>query len=238
MRTAPIALLVLTLLVGIARGEDAPAPAGQPNQTTTVEGTLPDLQGRWILVATVGLGQSPKRTLASLFEIGRREGTLEVRERHVVLPAPQDAALKRANDELGGAWAPGPSDLEAIGAAWDTLEPEDRAISDIVHQLTGRDAYDDDLKSDANTKDALWVLRQAYTFEPGKNRPVNQGNLIAPAKLEDGVYAGNYLAVAVAAAPFPIPIKFEGTFRLIPLVPGARSFWAGLGDFFAGCGRR
>jgi len=62
--------------------------------------------------------------------------------------------------------------------------------------------------------------------------------MIAPAKFEDGVYSGPYLAVAVAAAPFPIPIKFEGTFRLIPLVPDAGSFWARVGDFFAGCGKR
>jgi hypothetical protein len=91
------------------------------------------------------------------------------------------------------------------------------------------------LKKDALTKDALWVLRQSYTFIPGGSRPVNQGNLIAPLRVENGTYSGNYLAVAVAAAPFPVPIKFEGTFRLIPIGRTGRSWWAWLGDFFAGC---
>jgi hypothetical protein len=66
---------------------------------------------------------------------------------------------------------------------------------------------------------------------------VNQANLIAPLRLEGGVYSGNYLAVAVAAAPFPIPIKFDGTFQLFP-IGRSRSIWARIGDFFAGCNRR
>jgi hypothetical protein len=83
----------------------------------------------------------------------------------------------------------------------------------------------------------MWVLRQSYVFIPGGNRPTNQANLVAPQKVENGIYSGNYLAVAVAAAPFPVPIKFDGTFQLVP-VRSSRSWWARIGDFFAGCGRR
>ena len=84
--------------------------------------------------------------------------------------------------------------------------------------------------------DALAFLAKLRSL-PGGNRPTNQANLVAPKKLEDGVWSGDYLAVAVAAAPFPVPIKFEGTFRLIP-IGRTRSWWSRVGDFFAGCGSR
>jgi hypothetical protein len=247
MRTVLAAVMIIVGLAGLARvqGQEPPAapPATQPGtpqsitHTTTVEGTLPDLEGRWLLLASLGLGQSAKRILPSVFDVRRSDGTLEVRERDVVLPAAQKEALRRGNEELGGVWIPTASDLDAIDRAWETLELEDRGLSTIEHQLTGRDAFDDDLKNDATTKDALWVLRQSYIFQPGGNRPTNQANLIAPTKVEDGAYSGNYLAVAVAAAPFPVPIKFEGSFRLIPIGRAARPWWSRIGDFFAGCGK-
>lgn len=234
-------LLLVVALAGVSRvrGEDEPTtsttvPRAPVTHETTVEGTPPDLEGRWLLLASVGLGQSAKRILPSVLDVRRSDGKLEIRERHIVLPAAQNEALRRGNEELGGVWAPTPDDLAAIDRAWDRLETEERGIGTMVHQVTGRDAYDDDLKNDALTKDALWVLRQSYTFIPGGSRPVNQANLIAPLRVENGTYSGNYLAVAVAAAPFPVPIKFEGTFRLIP-IGRTRSWWARVGDFFAGC---
>jgi len=259
-----MALATLVLIVGIAdlarvHGQEPPAaPAGAPapagtetgtptgtteprapiTHTTTVEGTLPDLEGRWLLLASLGLGQSAKRILPSVIDVRRVDGKLELRERHVVLPAAQNEALRRGNEELGGVWIPTAADLDAIDRAWDTLQMEERGIERMEHQLTGRDAYDDDLKNDATTKDGLWVLRQSYIFLPGGNRPTNQANLVAPTKVEDGVYSGNYLAVAVAAAPFPVPIKFEGTFRLVPVGRAERSWWSRLGDFFSGCGKQ
>jgi hypothetical protein len=253
MRRALAVSMTIVALAGLARvhGQEPPAATGptttgvtattEPRapiaHTTTVEGTLPDLEGRWLLLASLGLGQSAKRILPSVVDVRRVDGALEVRERHVVLPAAQNEALRRGNEELGGVWAPTASDLEAIDRAWETLEIEDRGIAQMEHQLTGRDAWDDDLKNDATTKDALWVLRQSYHFLPGGNRPTNQANLVAPTKVEAGVYSGNYLAVAVAAAPFPVPIKFEGTFRLIPVGRSAAPWWSRLGDFFKGCGR-
>ena len=244
MRGSAIALTLVAALSGAARvhGEDAAptsttVPGSSPTHTTTVEGTAPKLEGRWLLLANVGLAQGAKRIIPSVFDVRRRDGNLELRERHIVLPPAQNEALRRGNEELGGVLAPNDADMAAIDAAWETLQPEERGVAQFTYQLTGRDAFDDDLKKEPTTKDALWVLRQAYIFLPGGSRPVNQANLIAPLKLEDGVYSGNYLAVAVAAAPFPVPIKFEGTFRLIP-VGRAPSFWTRLGDFFAGCNRR
>jgi hypothetical protein len=242
-RVATVVVLVLAL-AAVVRG-DEPAP---PTTTTTlvrppiehateVQGTLPDLVGRWLMVATVSVGSGPKHIIASVFDVTRKDGQPEVVERHVVLPKAQNDALEHGN-EIGGVWDPTPDDLAAIRDAWDRLEPEDRGIARMTNILTGRDAYDDDLKNEPLTKDALWVLRQQYVFLPGGSRPVNQANLIAPMKLERGVYSGGFVAVAVAAAPFPIPIKFEGTFELISLGRSSPSFWQRLGDVFAGCNGR
>lgn len=242
MRAAVLALGVGIALAAGASGEDAPptttsttAPRPPLQQTTTVDGTPPAIEGRWLVLASVGIAQSAKRLVPSVLEITRTDGSLEVHERHVLLPPAQQQALQRANEELGGVWAPGPADVAAIADAWDTLEPEERGIATMEHQVTGRDAYDEDLKNDALTKDALWVIRQGYGFLPGGSRPVNQANLLAPLTHEGGVYAGNYLAVAVAAAPFPVPIKFEGTFQMIPVAPAERSWWARLLGWFRGC---
>src|SRR6185369_16116903 len=101
MRTALAALMILVGLAGLARvhgQEPAAPPVTQPGtpephapitHTTTVEGTLPDLEGRWLLLASLGLGQSAKRILPSVFDVRRSDGNLEVRERHVVLPPEQ-----------------------------------------------------------------------------------------------------------------------------------------------------
>jgi hypothetical protein len=243
MRLATTALLLALALAGTVRvrADDAPTTTTTlPPMTheTTVEGTPPDLVGRWLLLTSVGIATSPKKILASVLDVRRSDGKLEIRERHVVLPPAQKEALRRGNEELGGVWAPTATDLDAIDHAWESLELEERGIGKMTHQLTGRDAFDDDLKKDALTKDSPWVLRQSYIFFPGGSRPTNQANLIAPLRQEDdGGWSGNYLAVAVAAAPFPIPIKFEGTFRLIP-IGRAQPWWSRIGDFFSGCGAR
>jgi hypothetical protein len=240
-----VATIALVLALAAVVRSDEPAPPTTTTtlvrppleQTTEVQGTLPDLVGRWLMLASVSVGSGPKHIIGSVFEIARNDGKLEVVERHVVLPKAQNDALAHGN-EIGGVWDPTPDDLAAIRDAWDRLEPEDRGIARMTNILTGHDAYDEDLENDPLTKDALWVLRQQYVFLPGGSRPVNQANLIAPMKLERGVYSGGFIAVAVAAAPFPIPIKFDGTFQLISLGRPPKSFWQRLGDFFAGCNGR
>jgi hypothetical protein len=99
-----------------------------------------------------------------------------------------------------------------------------------------RDAFDDDLKNDATTKDALWVLRQSYIFLPGGNRPTNQANLIAPTKLEDGVWSGNYLAVAVAAGAVPGADQVRGDVSSDPHRTSARVLVVAGRRLLRGCG--
>jgi hypothetical protein len=235
-----LALVGASVVPALVRGNDAAptsttVPAVTLVQRTTSEGALPNLDGRWLLLTSVSIGTGPKRTLVSVLEGTRVDGKQHLVERHVLLPKAQREALERANDARAGVWEPTPADLDAIAASFDRLEPEDRGIAEIDHILTGRDAYDEELQEDAITKDALWVYRQRYVFQPGGNRPLNQGNLLAALRDEHGVHDGTYVALAVAASIVPVPIRFDGAFRMIPLGSATRSVWARLGDFFAGC---
>jgi hypothetical protein len=60
----------------------------------------------------------------------------------------------------------------------------------------------------------------------------------ATAETPDG-WKGNYASATVAAAPFPIPISFGGTFRMYRLdaVP-QRGFLERIMRVFSGCGRQ
>ena len=207
------------------------APAVE--EQTQVRGTLPDLAGRWLVLPVVSVAGGASRTIPSVWEITTRDGKPVLHERLVILPDEQSKALDRANDELHVAWEPSQHDLDAIARAWDALTPEPRGVVKMTHELVGRDAFDDAFKKEKETADAQWAVRQVYGFEPGGNHPATQVNLFGITREEQGVYSGHYIALTVVSAPFPVPIKFEGTVRLLPL--GRRSFWTRLGDLFAGC---
>src|SRR5262245_43202529 len=78
MRPAGFALILMLALAGVARvfGDDTPptsttAPPAGPTHTTTVEGTAPALEGRWLLLASLGLAQGSKRIIPSAFDVRR-----------------------------------------------------------------------------------------------------------------------------------------------------------------------
>src|SRR5262249_23698113 len=83
-----------------------------------------------------------------------------------------------------------------------------------------------------------WAAPQRWDFD-GKAGPLARQVLIFSTMDKSGTdYTGNLDGAMVAAAPFPIPIAFKGTFQLYRLSePPPRGFLARLFDFFAGCGR-
>jgi hypothetical protein len=207
-----------------------PAPP-TPTQQTSSSGTLP-LEGRWLAIVRLGSAEGVGRSAASLWEITRRDGTIELVERLVALPPEQRAKLQ------AGGWQPSAGDLSAIAAAWDSLAPEPRGVARIDHRLYGADGFDDDVRAEPMTAGARWVVRQAYTFAPGGSRPMKEVRLFAAETEDRDGYGGTYLSVTVAMAPLPIPIKIPGTFRLLRL-PDARPLWTRIADVFRGCnGRR
>ncbi len=238
-------LLIVGALVGVAGrvGGQAPAPDATtytpPAQTTTVKGTAPALEGRWLLVSRLAIGSGPGRAVASLWTFSEKDGKLTLDERLVVFPPAVAQAMEKANASGGGTWEPTPAEIDLIRSQWDTMGPEGRGIASVASEIFSPDGYDDDIKKEPKTKDALWIVRQLYEFSPGAGRPIKQVNVVAALKKDGEVYTGNTTTVVVAAAPFPIPIKFEGTVRLIPI--GGQGGGSGGGflarvlDFFKGC---
>ena len=112
-------------------------------------------------------------------------------------------------------------------------------------EIIGRDGFDDELKKDTKTRDAVWVVRQRQHFRPSAAPTIRHIHVYSALKTNDSGYVGNYSTAIIAAAPLPIPVAFDGTFQAYRLNPApapaparASGFLARLADLLAGCGRR
>lgn len=227
-----------------APGADAPAPpAAKPDVTskataheTIAAGSLPDLSGRWLVLNDLDLA-GKNRTVASFWEVTERDGDPVVTERFVNLPIALHDALEGRN-AAAEKWEPTPDELATLRTSWGDLPDQMRGVAAVRNEIWARDAFIDEIAQEPATKDAEWVVRQTYQFQPGGSRPVRQVNVFGALEATATGWAGTYSGVAVAAAPFPVPIPYNGTFRMIRLDPApARGLLARLADLFAGCGR-
>ena len=219
-------------------GSSAPAAPAAPVQETTVRGTPPDLSGRWLSLGWVELPDGRSISSPALWEIAVQEGKPVMTHRFVSLPPAQSEALDKAN-AAGEAWKPSPEDLAQIRAAWGGLQSQDSHVARVTNEISGRDAFDDSLKNEARTKDAIWVVRQRQDFDGSAGAPVRQVTIYSVLAPSGRDYTGNFDSATIAAAPFPIPISFKGTFHLYRLdEPASHGVLARLLDVFAGCGRR
>ncbi|MCW5890700.1 MAG: hypothetical protein KIT14_09120 [bacterium] len=248
---ASVAAVLLVAFV-VAAEEPAPTPAagttgttvveGAPEatvQTTEIVGAPPDLTGRWFLLADLAFQNNPARILVPAFwSVSNVNGTMDVEVRFVGLPANVAAAYRKAA-ETRTSWTPTPADLDAIRDQWDALPAEDRGFANLAVKLVGRDAFDDVIKGEPLVQDALWVAQLTGNFRPGGGRPVREVVIFgAKEQIENG-WSGTYMSVAVANAPFPVPIQLSGTFRMWRVDPRpARGILARIADWFAGCGRK
>lgn len=216
------------------------APLDISTKATTNEtvalGSLPPLAGHWMVLNDLDLG-GRKRTVPAFWAITEEKGAPVVVERFVTLPVDLNKVLEQKN-AAGERWEPTDEQLATIRAAWDDLPDQMRGVAHVRNELWGRDAFTDEIKKEAVTKDADWVVRQTYQFMPGGHRPVRQVNVFAVTEETPRGFAGTYSGAAVAMAPFPVPIPYKGSFRMIRL--GATSgggLLQRIGDWFKGCGR-
>src|SRR5262249_15370061 len=149
------------------------------------------------------------------------------------LKAPLEAATSKHER-----WEPTAEQLAAVRDGWDTIAPERLPLASIETTLSGADAIPEKLAADPTVAGSLFVVQSVLTYEPGPQRPTRDAYVLSARERVDGGFRGNYASVPVAAAPFPIPIAFAGTFRLYPIEPAPeRGFLARLLDIFTGCGR-
>lgn len=206
--------------------QPATSAAPPPVQRTTVVGTAPSLDGRWLLSMRLGAASSGANVVAALWDV-HGNGAVEVVDRLALLPDAQRALVTKGRSELSQA------DLRAIAQAWDNLAPDGRGVREVQTDVFGEDGFTAELKGDPATAGASWVVRQTHLFAPGSTRPLRQVTILAATGIDRGVWNGRYVSVTLAAAPLPIPIRVEGTFQLIPLP--SSSWWARLLDVFRGC---
>jgi hypothetical protein len=207
------------------------------NFETTIQGKASLGPGRWLVLVDLDLG-GRRRTIASFWETTQGPGGLELTE-FFVDPPPSVKQSLEARMGSGEIWTPTEADLVAVDEGWNRFEDTRRGITSVKSEIWGSDAFDDEIKAEEKTKDAIWVVRQTYEFLPGGSRPVRQVNIYGALAPEGRGFTGNYSAVAVAAAPFPVPIPYSGTFRMFAIgpEPAPKGFLARLSDMFAGCGR-
>lgn len=232
--------LCMAALVRAQAAAPAPAKAAEykpPEQTTVVKGTPPaGLEGRWLVAERVGIANGPGRAIAALWNITTKDGQLQLEDRIVTFPPDIQKAMEDANKDSNGTWVPTAAQVDQLRAAWDSLQPEGRGVTTITTDIFGPDGYDEEVKKDPKTAGARWIIRQTYEFEPGGARPIKQVNVAVATGDDGGVTTGDYTTVMVAAAPFPIPIKLDGSFRMVRLdQPASKGFLARILDFFRGC---
>lgn len=222
----------------VAKPAAPPAAASlTPTQTTIVHGAPPDLSGRWLILFDLEVNVV-KRTLPFFVEIRKQDGKPEIVERFVNLPPELAAGLEKHN-AAKTKWEPAATDLTALAEQWADLPKNERSVTQVTNDVWEPAAFDEAARQSVDVKDALWVIRQTYQFVPGGQRPVTQVNVFAGTAREGSGWRGNGVVAQVAAAPFPVPITFPGTFRMLRLeAPAAPpGLLARLLDAFKGCGR-
>jgi hypothetical protein len=232
-------VMALVACKGRVEGQPASSAPPAPVQETKVLGTPPDLAGRWLSLGWLELPDGRTVSAPMLWEIAVRDGKPVMTHQFVSLPPALKAAADKANAD-GKPWEPSPGELEQLRAGWDALHPEDQHVARMTNEIAGRDGFDDSVKGEARSKDALWLVRQRMDFDASAAPVVRQVMIYSVLASSDREYTGNFDMATVAAAPFPIPISYKGTFRLyrVDAPPAPRGFLSRLFDGFAGCGRR
>ena len=232
-----LGLVVACLAAGatLASGEEPAAPEAPPQRHTVTRGALPeDLPGRWLALAWMKL-PTGVRTIPVLWTITSADGQLALTSRAVLLPATSADRLKAAND-AGQAWKPAADDLDALAAHWDDLRDAAAPVpGSIDTEIIAREAFDDPIKEDPDTKDALWIVRQNETFPKKVSSIVQQVRVYAVRERRDGGYAGGFVHAAIAMAPFALPITFHGDFQLYRVSDAPRSLLSRMMDVLRGC---
>lgn len=223
------------------------AAGGQPGEatdrpqfSTRVEGTVPNLTGRWLVITQVRTSQAPSggNGSAQLWEISNAGDGPQLVVRDVQLPPALQAALASAN-EAGRDWEPNEAQLRELRDGWAALPSYDRGVASTETVITGRDAFTDAIRSDDQMKGSDFVIQTLVNFAAGPNRPIKDVLLFGVNAEAPFGYSANSVSATIAPTPIPIPIVLKGVARLYRLesVP-ARGVLGWIADAFTGCGRR
>jgi len=235
------------------------APADQPQEqlptqyTTTVQGTVPDLTGRWLVVGYVGLpgggGKEGSVPISLGWNITKSDGKVNLVPRYGGLPPGVKSAYDVATSQRTP-WEPTEEQLHELRDGWDTVAPDRPPIASVETRISGPDALDDLVKTDPTMAGALFAIVTVINYAPGPDRPTKDVQAFAAKEPAGDGYSGSYAGGTVTNVPYMAPIAFEGTFRMHRLGPEPQasgppqqseppqpSWWARVLDIFEGCGR-
>lgn len=232
---APGIAVLVVLLSGAARADAPPEETPPIPQTTELQGTVPDLRGRWLVVLRLGTAaDQPAIFIPRFWDVEGTAAEPRVLERFVRLPADMAGRQK----ETGVQWVPTTADLAELKRGWQTLPPEtDRPLASLKTELVERSRFDELMTKEDALSAAQWGVRQTAEFQPGQARPVREITLLGIEETTPGGFRGKAAYVMLAMAPFPVPVALRGTVDLYRVEAPERGFLGRLMDAFAGCGR-
>ena len=153
-------------------------------QETTIEGTVPDLTGRWLAVGWLELAGGRQTTVPMFWEVTNKDGKPFLTQRFVDLP-PAVKTIVDKNNADGQLWRPSGDDLNRIASDWNNLPVLDSHVAHVKSIITGQDAFDDTIKNEPRSKDSKWVVRQRWDFD-GKAGPLNRQVMVYSVMDENG----------------------------------------------------
>src|SRR5262249_21759104 len=119
-----------------------PAPTGgvpgQLVQETTIEGSVPDLTGRWLAVGWLELAGNRQTTTAMFWEVTNEDGKPLLSQRFVDLPPAVKTIVDKSNAD-GQLWRPSGEELNRIGGEWDNIAALAGHVAQVSPLFTGRD---------------------------------------------------------------------------------------------------
>jgi hypothetical protein len=160
-------------------------------------------------------------------------------EHFAELPAEMAAELEQHN-KAQTIWEPTAAELGTIALKWDELAKTNRGVLQVSTDFWEPAAFTEAERKDPAMQGAIWVIREMYVFAPGGQRPSTQVNAFVGTARAGSGWTGTGVVAEVLAAPFPVPITFNGTFRMLKLDPSAappRGFLQRILDGFSGCRR-
>lgn len=125
----------------------------------------------------------------------------------------QDAIDKAQKAEKP--WIPTDKDLAVLKSSWNDLKPSGRdEFSKIEWKITASDKFDDNLRLDATTRDAKFVITGNQEMIPKPNVPKTNIVVYGVEQVKGETLAGKHTRAMMASAPFPLPIEMRGTFKM------------------------
>ncbi len=139
---------------------------------------------------------------------------IDVRVKDVVWPFAGQLDKSQRDREL---WSPAETDIKGLASTWHELVPPERpTFVGGEFELVAAVAYDPAQRKDIELEGTAFAMVAKMAGNPVMGGGTNIG-IYGVRTVAGSEISGTYVEATLAAAPFPISIDFNGTFRMIKL---------------------